>query len=116
ALQFGKRVGRGLGLYQETGHGVSIGAILGADQRLRFRTAAEASSGARAAHVPDAEPTLPEGRSIRSSRATSRKRQNAFASFICFGLRQSGSNSRGLPTTMQVHLAREVATLNRLGL
>ena len=53
---------------------------------------------------------------IPASRATSRNRQKAFASFICLGLWQSGSKRRGLPTTMHAHCARDVATLKRLGL
>ena len=53
---------------------------------------------------------------IRTSRATSRNRQKAFASFICRGLWQSGSKRRGLPTTIHAHCARDVATLKRFGL
>src|SRR5277367_1453503 len=48
--------------------------------------------------------------------ASSRYRQRAFASCIWRGLRQSGSNKLGLPTTITVDIAREVATLNRFRL
>ena len=48
--------------------------------------------------------------------ASSRYRQRAFASCMWRGLRQSGSNNLGLPTTITVVIAREVATLNRFRL
>ncbi len=48
--------------------------------------------------------------------AISKYRQKAFASFICRGVRHSGSNRRGLATRMHVERAREVATLRRLWL
>ena len=48
--------------------------------------------------------------------AISAKRQNALANCIWRGLRHSGSNRRGLPTTMTLDMAREVATLKRLRL
>ena len=48
--------------------------------------------------------------------AISAKRQKALASCIWRGLRHSGSNRRGLPTTMTLDMAREVATLKRLRL
>ena len=59
---------------------------------------------------------VPHGARDYTSRASSRYRQNAFASRICAGVRQSGSNSFGLPTRMQSALAREVATLSRFAL
>jgi hypothetical protein len=44
--------------------------------------------------------------------ARSKYAQNAFANCICRGLLHSGSNNRGLPTTITAVIAREVATLN----
>jgi hypothetical protein len=38
-------------------------------------------------------------------RTISAKQQNAFASCICRGLRQSGSNNRALPTAMTAVIA-----------
>jgi hypothetical protein len=49
-------------------------------------------------------------------RASSRYRHNAFASFICRGVRHSGSKSRGLATRIAAHLARDVATFRRFRL
>lgn len=51
-----------------------------------------------------------------NSVASSTYRQNAFASWTCRGVLQSASNSRGLPTNTQAHLARELATFSRLRL
>jgi hypothetical protein len=56
------------------------------------------------------------GRAHYTSRALSRYKQNAFASRICCGVRQSGSKRRGLPTRMQRALARDVATFRRFAL
>ncbi len=46
--------------------------------------------------------------------AISRKRQKAFASRICQGVRHSGKNNSGLATTVARQRAREVATFSRL--
>jgi len=43
-------------------------------------------------------------------------RQKALASIICLGVRHSGWSTRGLATTMQIALAREVATFSRFAL
>jgi hypothetical protein len=48
-----------------------------------------------------------------TTHASSRYRQNAFAIRICSGVRHSGSKSSGLPTSMQTHRARDVATLSQ---
>src|SRR5438477_9166398 len=48
--------------------------------------------------------------------AISRYRHSALASCIWRGLLHSGSHKRGLPTTMTLDIAREVATLKRLRL
>ena len=54
-------------------------------------------------------------RQCRTS-ASSRYRQNALASWICRGVRHSGSNRSGDATRTQMQRAREVATLSRLRL
>jgi hypothetical protein len=48
--------------------------------------------------------------------ASSRYRQNAFASCICRGIRHSASKTEGEPTRMHMHFARDVATLSRFWL
>jgi hypothetical protein len=48
--------------------------------------------------------------------ASSIYRQSAFANCIWRGLRQSGSSSLGLPTTITLDMARDVATFNRFKL
>ena len=68
-----------------------------------------AASAARDARIP-------HGGGHYTSRARSRNRQNAFASRISSGVRQSGSNNRGLPTRMQSAFARDVATFKRFAL
>src|SRR5687768_6053055 len=58
--------------------------------------------------------TRPRGAYRVIAVASSRKRHNAFASFICLGVRHSGSNKRSFATTIAAHRARDVATLRRL--
>ena|SRR5690606_37973018 len=45
--------------------------------------------------------------------AISKYRQNAFANFICFTIRQSGSNNEGFPTSIKTVFARDTATFSR---
>jgi hypothetical protein len=56
------------------------------------------------------------GRAASTIVASSRYRQRAFPSCIWRGLRQSGSNKLGLPTTITVDIARDVATFSRFRL
>ena len=48
--------------------------------------------------------------------AISKYAHKALASCMCRGLRHSGSNNFGLPTTITADIAREVATFNRFRL
>ena len=53
---------------------------------------------------------------VSTSIAISRYAHSAFANCICRGVRHSGSNNLGLPTTITAVIARDVATLSRFKL
>ena len=87
---------------QAAGRGVRLAPV---ERRSEVR----AASAARDARIP-------HGGGHYTSRARSRNRQNAFARRICCGVRQSGSNNRGLPTRTHNAFARDVATFKRFAL
>ena len=92
-----------------------FGADAGASARFRPGRGTSAADREAAVAILEAwdRTPAPATQAGWTVRASSRNRQRPLASRIWRGVRQSGSNSAGLPTRTQSARAREVATLNR---